>query len=287
MYRNLVLSGGSVKGVAYIGCIKLLEERSIISQFKNLIGSSVGSIVCLMICLELSSSEMETHMKQIFKEYQTTAPNIDNIINIFNTMGLDDGTIITRSIINMLHSKINQFDITFMELAKRSGRNLVVCGTNLSTANTVYFNVDTHPNMSVLKAIRISISIPFIFTPVMYENAIYADAALFNNFPIDYFDGSLPQNTLGIVIQGAAVETVDKSSMNIVKYISCLIDAHFYKINGLNFECYKNNNKIVVLKLPASSTYHFDFKQFRFDLNSTEFAKYVSLGYEITKQHFD
>lgn len=286
MYRNLVLSGGSVKGVAYIGCIKLLEEKGIISQFKNLIGSSIGAIVCLMICIGLTSAEINSFMQRIFKEYQTTSPNIDNIINIFNSMGLDDGSIITKAVVDMLHTKYNLFDITFMELAKRCGKNLVVCGTNLSNATTTYFNVDTHPNMSVIKAIRISISIPFIFTPVVYENAIYADAALFNNFPIDYFDGCLPQNTLGFVIDSVK-ENFDASSMNIVKYISCLIDAHFYKINGLDFECYKNNNKLVILKLPANSTYHFDFKQFKFDLNTNEYNSYVLHGYEITKEHFD
>ena len=286
MYRNLVLSGGSIKGVAYIGCIRFLEESGIIHQFKNLIGSSVGSIVCLLICLGISCTEMTQFMKKLFSDYHTSTPNVDNIINIFNTMGLDDGSLIMKHIVELLHTKYNLFDITFIDLAKRSGKNLVVCGTNLTTAASIYFNVDTYPNMSVLKAIRISISIPFIFTPVLYENAIYADAALFNNFPIDYFDGSLPQNTLGIVIKSKQ-EEFDTSSFNIVKYISCLIDAHYFKINGLNFECYKNNNKIVTLNLPSSSTYHFDFKKFKFDLSPTDMENYTSLGYEIIKQHFD
>lgn len=284
MFRNLVLSGGSVKGVTYIGVLRFLEERGIISQFKNLIGSSVGALVCFFVAIGLNSFEIEQLIKVLFKEYMASSPNVENIINIFHTMGLDDGSIIMETVSKALHNKYNIHDITFIELAKKSGRNLVVCGTNLYNSSSVYFNVDKYPNMSVLKAIRISISIPFIMTPIVYEGAMYADAALFNNFPIDYFDGSLPQNTLGVLIKPKKKQ-FEPANMNIVTYISCLIDAHFFKMNDFKDDAYKNN-KVVEISLDNNSTYHFDFKKFKFDLNSQEIDNFIATGYEAIKLSF-
>jgi NTE family protein len=50
--------------------------------------------------------------------------------------------------------------------------------------------------MSVRLAIRISISVPIVFTPVLYNNNYYVDGGVINNFPM---------NLIGIV---------DKSILN-------------------------------------------------------------------------
>ena len=49
--------------------------------------------------------------------------------------------------------------------------------------------------MSVLLAIRISMSLPFIFTPVFYNGCHYVDGALLRNFGIEFCD---PQKTIGL-----------------------------------------------------------------------------------------
>lgn len=285
MYRNLVLSGGSVKGIAYIGCIKYLEEIGRINEFKNLIGSSVGAIVCFTICCGLPSSEITSIVKSMFHDYQKKLPNIDNIINVFNTMGIEDGNFIVDSLSAIMFKKFGTHDMTFMDLVKKTGKNLVICGSNLTTSKTEFFNVDNTPNMSVLKALRISISIPIIFTPVMHDGAVYADAALFSNFPIEYFEGSLPQNTLGIHIR-CQKEGYDTSHMNIVKYVSCLIDAYFFKMNDIKSDVH-NNNKIVEISIHTDAKYDFDFKKFKFNINATTIDNYIQLGFESIKQSFD
>lgn len=287
MYRNLVLSGGSVKGVAYAGCLKYLEEKGHLQHIKNLIGSSIGAVICFYLAIGLNSSEILKDIIQISKDYNAKTPNIDNIINIFTSMGLDDGSFIIEAISKQLYSRYGCHDITFIDLAKKTGKNLVICGTNISSVRSEFFNVDTYPNMSVIKALRISISVPFLFTPVIYEGNLYADAALFSNFPIEYFDGSLPQNTIGIVLKSKpSNEPIDAASMNLVKYMTSLIDAYFFKVNTPSIDPYQNN-KIVEVYMEDTSPYHFDFKKFKFDINVNVIDDYVNIGYELTRQSFD
>ena len=51
--------------------------------------------------------------------------------------------------------------------------------------------------MDVLLAIRMSFSIPFVFTPVKYNNNFYVDGSVLNDFPIDLCD---KDNFIGIFI---------------------------------------------------------------------------------------
>ena len=54
-------------------------------------------------------------------------------------------------------------DITFKRLYN-STKKICIIGSNVSKNREEYFSYETTPDMSVLKAIRISSSIPIIFT---------------------------------------------------------------------------------------------------------------------------
>ena len=59
-----------------------------------------------------------------------------------STYGLSSGIGITRLLERALEKKIHIKDITFLELAKMTGKNLAVCVTNLSKDTTEFFDVD-------------------------------------------------------------------------------------------------------------------------------------------------
>ncbi len=43
-FRNLVFEGGGVKGIAYVGAIKVLEEKGIMPNIVRVGGTSAGAI---------------------------------------------------------------------------------------------------------------------------------------------------------------------------------------------------------------------------------------------------
>jgi predicted acylesterase/phospholipase RssA len=54
MFHNIALSGGGIHTIAFIGCVKYLQEQNKIDELYNVIGSSGGSIMCLMLVLNFT-----------------------------------------------------------------------------------------------------------------------------------------------------------------------------------------------------------------------------------------
>ena len=54
--------------------------------------------------------------------------------------------------------------------------------------------------MKLIDALRISYSYPVVFNKVEYNNKIYIDGCVTNNFPIEYFKDYPKESTMGILI---------------------------------------------------------------------------------------
>ncbi len=68
-FKNLIFEGGGVKGIAYVGAIKLLEEKGIISNIVRVGGTSAGAINALLVGLGYTSAQTLNIMNKLnFKE---------------------------------------------------------------------------------------------------------------------------------------------------------------------------------------------------------------------------
>ena len=82
--KHLVLSGGGLLGISYIGLFRYLEERlnepinkistsnpiSILSQLQSISGCSAGAIFGSLLAIGYTASEIEKVVKTMkFKEY--------------------------------------------------------------------------------------------------------------------------------------------------------------------------------------------------------------------------
>ena len=57
-YENLVFEGAGIRGIAYSGVIKKLEENGIMDGIKKVGGTSAGAITSLMVSLGYSADEI-------------------------------------------------------------------------------------------------------------------------------------------------------------------------------------------------------------------------------------
>jgi patatin-like phospholipase/acyl hydrolase len=209
MIKNLVLSGGAFNAFAFLGCIQLLEERKLVKKLDTIIGSSAGAI--LGFCLALGYKAAEIY-DIILQESHSSTPNheaaqdiisLEAILSIGNNYGIDDGSRIEMIARKILFRKLQVEDTTFLEFAKKSGTNLIITGTNITKQKTEYFSVETTPAMSVITAIRITTSVPIVFHPVRFQDSLYIDGGIFNNFPMEQIanrDKFHEMNTLGLMI---------------------------------------------------------------------------------------
>jgi NTE family protein len=114
-----------------------------------------------------------------------------------------------------------QYHATFADHFRHFGTRLIVLGTNLETLRSQVFSVDRTPDFPVADAIRISMSIPLIFKPVVIPNGYlkgtWVDGGLLSNLPLSEFeqiaDGFASPKTLALRLDITQDERVEVNSL--------------------------------------------------------------------------
>lgn len=57
--EGLVFSGGGIKGLAYVGAIKALEEKNLFQKVKRFAGASAGAITAALLAIGMSPDELD------------------------------------------------------------------------------------------------------------------------------------------------------------------------------------------------------------------------------------
>lgn len=269
MVKNLVLSGGSMKGLAYIGMIKCIEEYNIVKKIDNFIGTSIGACVCFCLLIGFTYEELyDVFINLDINKARNI--NVDNILNFGTTYGVDNGEKIVKILKVFLKKKLHVNSITFSELYEKTQKNITIIGSCLNTTSVEYFNLKNNPNMDVIDALRISISIPLFFTPVIYENKYYVDGALTNNYPIDICVNN-NKETLGVVLTSNTYTYTEINSID--NYLISIINTNFVHQDKEKIKKY--HDITIDLEIECNS---FDFSL------STDIKKdIINQGYLITK----
>lgn len=283
MITNLVLEGGGVKGIAYCGAIRALEEEKVLSDMKNIIGSSVGSIIALGITLGLSSDKLLDLMNKLdFNKIKDKRRGVFNKLYHFMTKyGIYKGDYLYNYIGNVLE-KYCKKDITFKELYLITDINLVITGTNIDKGIVEYFSHKTHPNMPVRLAVRISMSIPYVFEAIKYNGDTYVDGGVLENYPFNYFKDT--QNTIGFKLVSAnekkdgIIKHYNNDIHNIKDFSINIIKSMMNQLERLYISKDYWNKTITINTLGINST--------DFNLNDNQKKNLILEGYRSTIEYF-
>lgn len=196
LIKNLVLSGGGLRGYSYLSLMKIMEEKPDLFDIKKIAGTSVGSVFAVFIAMGVKYKDLyERLLDKDTSDFQHI--KLENILKFLEKFGIDDGESIMQFIAHFINIKFKNIHITLRDFFQLTGIDLYITGTCLNTRRPIYFNQSKYPDMSLMLAVRISISIPFYFIPIFYENRLYVDGGVMDNFPIQLFENEL-EHTLGI-----------------------------------------------------------------------------------------
>jgi len=277
-FSKLVVAGGAIKSLSAIGSIAYLEEVNLVQNLKHFVGTSAGSIICLFLVLGYSAQEIVKFLNENIAKDEIANVNIEDIFGIIDNYGLNLGRNLEIFLSNIIYEKIKVKDVSFLDLAKHTGKDFVVCVANLSKEKEEFWSVDTVPNMSVLKAIRTSCSLPLLFTPIKHNGDLYLDGGLYNNFPIDYFTKSI-SNIKDII--GINIVSTSKNTINtFIDYITKIFQT---VINRLTKE-YTNELNDNILTLQFEDEGWISFKGMRIDISKETLENYILIGYQKMKE---
>lgn len=188
---GLVLSGGSAKGLAHIGVLKVLEELGIKPDIIG--GTSMGSIIGGLYSIGYNSKQLENlALNQSWNELFSDMATLKNI-------AIDEKEELRRYFVSF---PAKNFKIQ-LPGGLIYGHNISMLLSNLTWPyhNVSNFSklpipfyciaVDLNNGTQVIlekgylaEAIRASMAIPSIFSPVESEDKLLVDGGVLNNFPV-------------------------------------------------------------------------------------------------------
>jgi NTE family protein len=211
-YKNLVLEGGGVKGIAYAGVFSVLEENGILQQIEKVGGSSAGSIAGMMVSIGYTAAEIDSMMIELpIQKFNDGRGGLVGKYRRFKKgFGIYKGSAFEKWLQNVVAYKTGNPFLTFeelhlMHLNNKLYKDFYCTGTNLSKQQLEIFSFATTPKMPLSLAVRISGGVPLYFEPVALDNQMQrikktdsvsfvnylVDGGMLCNYPISMFDTCL------------------------------------------------------------------------------------------------
>jgi len=208
-YRNLVMEGGGIKGIAYGGAMLALEENGVLQDITRVAGTSAGAISASLLAIGYSAQDIS----DIIADTPVESFNDDGFVSrgtrrLINDYGWFKGESFLNTMENIIYKRTGNANLTFLELHRLASsypfRDLYVVGADLSDQKSVVFSYETYPNMRIADAVRVSMSIPIYYkavwlnsegkvfdVPTPKDNChLFVDGGILMNFPIEIFDNT-------------------------------------------------------------------------------------------------
>jgi len=265
--NTLVISGGGMCGFLFIGSIKLLFELDIIKKFKFFYGTSIGSFIILFIILGWNLEEL--------LKFSINFP-IDSIIDFDIDTFIENYGLVPKINFETIIKKIITYkgfgeNITFKDLYIQTSKEINFITYSLKNNNCLVINHINTPDLMVWEGLYMTASLPILIPPYIYNNNVYIDGGIIDNFPIDRVKLENRSKIFGICIN-----SYTPTWSNLEKYILDK-DLINYSLELMKIFFSRSNNYLTnnYIKLNNNINNMFDFK-----MNSSFREKLVNVGYE-------
>jgi NTE family protein len=248
MKRNvtLVLSGGGARGFAHIGAIEEIESRGY--KINSIAGTSMGALI---------GGVYATGKLKEFKEwaYNLDKQEIFKLIDFsFSNQGLIKGDRVLKTMKKFIPDvNIDDLKIKYTATA-----------FDLAQNKEIVFREG-----SLYNAIRASISIPTVFTPVICNDSVLVDGGVVNNIPINnairtdndvliavYVNADVPAHKVNILEkskkQALYIQKINKFRKGLYKSNSTDQKKKFHYFNLINDTIASMTNRLATTILKNS-----------------------------------
>ena len=190
----VVLSGGGAKGMAHVGVLKVLEKAGI--PIDIITGTSIGSIVGGLYSIGYNAHSLDSLVKTLDWGYVIT--DKENMINqslsdrkkqytyLFTTdkpvgkRNRNAGGLIKGKNLAELFQRLCSGYTDSLDFSRDLPIQFACVATNIMDNSEVVFHSGRLP-----QAMRASMSIPAVFSPVRIDDKVLVDGGMRNNYPVD------------------------------------------------------------------------------------------------------
>ena len=228
---GVVLSGGGAKGMAHIGALKVIEEAGY--PVDIIAGTSMGSLIGALYSIGYSTDDLDSLVRSqdwvtLFTDRtdpstltlrQREEQNTYAFIRGLSSQTPDRGGLIRGRNLNRLFMQLCHYYLDSI-----SFDSLPIPFACVATDIVTNTEVDFHSG-SLVRAMRASMAIPGVFTPVRWGDSVLVDGGLQNNYPADLARAMGADIIIGVSVQSPEAKADDLtdagSVMNQIININC------------------------------------------------------------------
>ena len=272
-----IFGGGAIRGVAYVGALKALDELGV--EIQTLAGSSVGSIIASLLAVGYTTNEIyEIIIGVNFDLFR------DIHFGFGKTFALSKGEVFLEWLREVIEKKFygenykkgENPTVKFKDLDK----DLVIITTDLTNFKCKEFSKQETPDFEVATAIRISSSMPGLMSPIKYEDLELVDGDLQKSWPLWKLSENLyPKNER--VLEFRLEGDYDRNGKNAIDYINTVYSCVTSIATKSVVEEYGHKDSFDYVTINTGDIVIVDF-----NLSKDKREELIDAGYKQTLEYF-
>lgn len=299
---GLVLSGGGAKGASHIGVLRFMKEMGIPVDY--VVGTSMGSIMGAMYAIGYTPEEMQDiilnadwtyymtdEVERSRMSYRQKMLTDQFPLNLsFGKEEIKDPLSLSRIRKEVKSKKTDAFT-GLIPSGVISGNNILTLFNNVCmgyteqmdfkdlpipfacvSTNIIDGTENIHRSGRLPDAIRASMAIPGVFSPVYNENQVLVDGGIRNNFPAD-----LVREMGADIIIGVNLAIEKEKNPEKLRSVVAQMRQLLKIITGNNLS--ENNDLCDILVTPDVSAYT------SLDFNVKDLTDIIEIGYKEARKH--
>jgi predicted acylesterase/phospholipase RssA len=259
--KHLVLVGGGPNVFIHYGILKTLSQKNYIDikNIESIHATSCGSIAGLILLLTTNWEDIDDYL--INRPWEKVfAVKPAQLLNSIKSLGIYDSSLFVEMFKPFMEINDMSIDITLKEFYEKNKIDFYFYVTKYDDIESSTISHKTHPDLKLFTAVHMTCGIPVLFKPVLYENKLYFDGALFKNYPlkdciesitdVDYNEiFGIRQSINNIASNGNKEDTEEKSileNLDVFKFLFNIVNKLMYQINIVNYKDYDLRNEIQI-----------------------------------------
>lgn len=269
-----IFGGGGIRGLAYCGAYKALAENNI--RLTGCAGSSIGAVFAGLLSLGYDFEE-------IFEILSSTGFDmfIDINFDFKKELALSKGNIFLDWMREKIESKfygdIYQKDkmppVTFNDIKTV----LIIYSVDLVNMKFKEFSKTKTPDFEVAKAIRASVSMPGLFTPLELDDKLIVDGDLLKSTPLWRNSNSIKNLEERILEFRLEDNETPRKVTNSIEYINRVYNAICGFATDYIIDLYNEKDKFDYIKIDTPNVSVVDFL-----ISKEKRRELFDIGYERT-----
>jgi predicted acylesterase/phospholipase RssA len=237
--KHLVISGGGPIMITILSAIQELEKNNFlnIKEIESIYGTSAGAIIGVMIALKYDWETINDYM--IKRPWQDVFPiKVQNILDAYTKKGIFDIKTIEKCFKPLFDAKDIPIDISLADFYEMSKIDLHMFTFEINEYKVHDISHETYPNLSVMKAIQMTCSIPVLMTPVCIDDKCFMDGGVACNYPLNFCieSGKNVDEILGFKNKYSDDKSIINNDSTLLDYILNFLFKSIFNINTSNIQ---------------------------------------------------